>query len=150
MDNGLSDNHRRVIASGMLVVDAAAVRMLDLLEDRNSPTAMKVIEGSVTEGEREQVRASLLQLQALIASFVQKYDLQPSKKNLRRILAADVSQIWVALEDSRPARIRGYGVMPKSSADSLEADLQEMLQVAKKLMSLLSPDPNRRDFGTAS
>jgi hypothetical protein len=44
MDDGLSDNHRRVIASGMLIVDAAAVRMLDLLEDRNSPAAMKTIE----------------------------------------------------------------------------------------------------------
>ena len=54
MHDGLSDNHRRVIASGMLIVDAAAVRMLDLLEDRNSPAAMKTIEGSVTESEREQ------------------------------------------------------------------------------------------------
>ena len=138
MDDGLSDNHRRVIASGMLIVDAAAVRMLDLLEDRNSPAAMKTIEGSVTEGEREQVRASLLQLQTLIASFVRKRDLRPSKKNLRRILAADVSQIWVALEDSRPARIRGYGAMPISSAESLEADLQELLFVANRLRALLN------------
>jgi len=138
MDDGLSDNHRRVIASGMLIVDAAAVRMLDLLEDRNSPAAMKTIEGSVTESEREQIRAGLLQLQALIASFVRKYDLQPSRKNLRRILASDVSQIWVALEDSRPARIRGYGALPISSAESLEADLQELLVVANRLRALLN------------
>lgn len=122
----------------MLIVDAAAVRMLDLLEDRNSPAAMKTVEGSVTEGEREHVKASLLQLQALIASFVRKYDLQPSKKNLRRILAADVSQIWVALEDSRPARIRGYGALPVSSAELLEADLQELLLVAHRLRALLN------------
>jgi hypothetical protein len=139
MDEGLSDNHRRVIASGMLIVDAAAVRMLDLLEDRNSPAAMKTVEGSVTEAELEQVRAGLLRLQALIAALVRKYDLQPSRKNLRRILAADVSQIWVALEDSRPARIRGYGAMPISSAESLEADLQEMLLLANRLRALLSP-----------
>jgi hypothetical protein len=122
----------------MLIVDAAAVRMLDLLEDRNSPAVMKTIEGSVTESEREHVRASLLQLQALITSFVRKYDLQPSKKNLRRILAADVSQIWVALEDSRPARIRGYGAMPNSSAQSLETDLRELLLVANRLRALLN------------
>jgi hypothetical protein len=138
MDDGLSDNHRRVIASGMLIVDAAAVRMLDLLEDRNSPAAMKTIEGSVTESEREQIRAGILQLQTLIASFVRKRDLRPSKKNLRRILASDVSQIWVALEDSRPARIRGYGAMPISSAESLEADLQELLLVANRLRALLN------------
>jgi len=138
MDDGLSDNHRRVIASGMLIVDAAVVRMLDLLEDRNSPAALKTIEGSVTESEREQIRAGLVHLQALIASFVRKFDLKPSKKNLRRILAADVSQIWVALEDSRPARIRGYGAMPISSAESLEADLHELLLVANRLRALLN------------
>ena len=138
MDDGLSDNHRRVIASGMLIVDAAAVRMLDLLQDRNSPAAMKTIEGFVGEGERERIRTDLLQLQTLIASLVRKCDLQPTKKNLRRILASDISQIWVALEDSRPARIRGYGAMPISSAESLEADLQEMLLVANRLRALLN------------
>ncbi|MGD0508445.1 MAG: hypothetical protein ABSA27_11655, partial [Terriglobales bacterium] len=69
---------------------------------------------------------------------VRKCDLQPTKKNLRRILASDISQIWVALEDSRPARIRGYGAMPISSAESLEADLQEMLLVANRLRALLN------------
>jgi hypothetical protein len=138
MDDDLSDSHRRVIGSGMLIVDAAAVRMLDLLENRHSPATMKVIEGSVTQSERERVTQGLLQLQALIASFVQKYGLRPSKRNLRRILASDVSQIWIALEDSRPERIRGYGSMPPSSAELLEADLQEMLRVANKLRSLLN------------
>jgi len=138
MDDGLSDSHRRVIGSGMVIVDAAAVRMLDLVEDRHSPAAMRVIEGSVTNAEREQIRAGLHQLQGLITSLVKKYDLQPSKRNLRRILASDVSQIWIALEDSRPLRIRGYGAMPPSCAESLEADLQEMLQVANELRALLS------------
>jgi hypothetical protein len=138
MDDGLTDNHRRVIASGMLIVDAAAVRMLDLLEDRNSPAAMKITEGSVTESERGQIREALLQLQALIASLVPKYDLQPSRKNLRRVLASDASQIWLALEDTRPARIRGYGAMPISNAESLEADLQELLRVANRLRRLLN------------
>ena len=138
MDDGLSDSHRRVIGSGMLIIDAAAVRMLLLLEDRKSPAGMRIIEGSVTESEREQIRTRVLQLQALIASFVQKYDVQPSKKNLRRILASDVSQIWMVLEDSRPVRIRGYGAMPASSAESLEADLQKMLQIANRLRALLN------------
>ena len=138
MDDGLTDNHRRVIASGMLIVDAAAVRMLDILEDRNSPAAMKITEGSVTESEREQIKASLLQLQTLIASLVPKYDLQPSKKDLRRVLASDASQIWLALEDTRPARIRGYGAMPISSAETLETDLQQLLRVANRLRVLLN------------
>lgn len=91
----------------------------------------------MTDSEREQIKASLLHLQTLLASLVPKYDLQPSKKDLRRVLASDASQIWLALEDTRPSRIRGYGVMPPSSAESLEADLQELLKVANRLRVLL-------------
>lgn len=137
MDEGLGESHRRVIASGMVIVDGAAVRMLDLLEDRHAAATMKVIEGSLAEHERERIRTGLLQLQALIASFARKYDLQPSMRNLRRILASDASQIWIALEDSRPARIRGYGAMTVPTAQSLEADIQTMLLLANRLRGLL-------------
>lgn len=138
MDDGLGEGHRRVVGSGMLIVDSAAVRILDLLEERSAPAAMKVIEGSVTDDEKEEIKGQLLRLQELIASLVRKYELEPSKKNLRRILASDVSQIWISLEDSRPARIRGYGAMPVSTAEALEADLQEMLRIAHRLRALLN------------
>jgi hypothetical protein len=138
MDDGLGESHRRVIGSGMLIVDSAAIRILDLLDERNSPAAIKAVEGSITEKEKGEIRERLIQLQELIAALVRKYDLEPSKKNLRRILASEVSQIWICLEDSRPVRIRGYGAMPTSTADALEADLQEMLQIAHRLRALLS------------
>jgi len=138
MDDGLGESHRRVVGSGMLIVDSAAVRILDLLDERNSPAAIKAVEGSITEEEKQEIRAGLIQLQELIASLVRKYDIEPSKKNLRRILASEVSQIWICLEDSRPARIRGYGAMPASTSEALETDLQEMLQIANRLRALLS------------
>jgi hypothetical protein len=138
MDDGLAESHRRVIGSGMLIVDSAAVRILDLLDERNSPAAIKAVEGSITNKEKVEIRARLLQLQELIALLVRKYDLEPSKKNLRRILASEVSQIWICLEDSRPARIRGYGAMPASTSEALEADLEGMLRIANRLRALLS------------
>jgi hypothetical protein len=138
MDEGLGESHRRVVGSGMLIVDSAAVRILDLLDERNSPAAIKAVEGSITEEEKQEIRARLLQLQELIASLVTKYDIEPSKKNLRRIIASEVSQIWVCLEDSRPARIRGYGAMAGSTSEALEKDLQEMLRIANRLRALLS------------
>jgi hypothetical protein len=137
-DELLTESQRRVIGSGMLIVDAAAVRMLNLLEHRGSTPTMNVIEGEVSEKERNYLRTRAKELQGLISRFVQKYQLQPSKRNLRRILAADASQIWVTLEDCRPARIRGYGEMATSAADLVEGDVQEMLHIANGLRALLS------------
>lgn len=127
-----------MIASGLMVADAAAVRMLDLLDNRNSPSALNVIEGSIPEEEKCKVKGALLRLQELISCFAGKHELQPSTKNLRRILASEISQIWICLEDSRPLRIRGYGVMADATAESLEGDLQEMLRIAHSLMGLLN------------
>lgn len=138
MDEGLGESHRRVIGSGMLTVDSAAVRILDLLDERHSPAAIKTVEGSVTSEEKQEIRARLIQLQELIASLVSKYDIELAKKNLRRILASEISQIWVCLENSRPARIRGYGAMSASTAQALEADLDEMLRIANTLMALFN------------
>jgi hypothetical protein len=138
MDDGLGESHRRVIGSGMLIVDSAAVRILDLLDERNSPAAIKAVEGSVTEEEKQEIRARLIQLQELIAALVQKYDIEPYKKNLRRILASEVSQIWICLEDSRPARTQGYGAMSASASEALETELQEMLAIANRLRALLN------------
>jgi hypothetical protein len=138
MDNRLGESHRRVIASGLLVVDSAAVRILDLLDNRNAASVMRLIEGSVNADEKEHLRIGLLRLQELISVLVLKYDLDPTRKDLRRILTADVSQIWVSLEDCRPARIRGYGAIPASTAKVLETDLQELLRIAHGLLALLS------------
>lgn len=138
MDRYLTDNQRRVVGSGMLIIDAAAVRMLNLVEGRNSSAAINAVEGSVTEIERERITASLRHLQAMIGSFARKYELQPSKRSLRRILAFDISEIWITLENSRPARIRGYGALPAASAATLEADLHDMLLLANTLRAILN------------
>jgi hypothetical protein len=138
MDDLLAESHRRVIGSGMLVVDSAAVRILDLLDERNSPAAIPSVEGSISDEEKEEIKRQLHHLQELIASLVRKYNIEPSRKNLRRIIASEVSQIWICLEDSRPTRIRGYGKLSASAADVLEADLQKMLQIANRLRNLLN------------
>jgi hypothetical protein len=138
VDESLTEGQRRAVSSGMLIVDAAAVRMLNLLENRSSPPAMNVLEGEISEREKEYIRARLKELESLLVQFVQKYQLRPFKRNVRRILAADASQVWVTLEDCRPGRIRGYGEMSAPSAESLETDLRQMLQIASWLRGLLS------------
>lgn len=138
MDNELAESHRRVLGSGMSIVDSSVVRVLDLLDARNSPAAIPPVEGSIPEDEKIEIKRRLLQLQDLIRLLVEKYDLEPSKKNLSRVLAAEVSQIWVILEDCRPGRMRGYGAMAESAADALEADVAKMLKIANWLRSLLS------------
>ena len=66
---GGSESQCRAIAGGMLIVDAAAVRMMNLLENRNSPVAMTVVEGSIDDTERVQIRSYINELQGLVSAF---------------------------------------------------------------------------------
>jgi hypothetical protein len=138
MEIKLEESHRRVVGSGLLIVDSAAIRVLDLIDGRNSPAAIKAFEGCVSEEEKRLIRNSLLHLQELIRAFIRKYKIEPSKKNLRRIVASEVSQMWLCLEDSRPDRIQGYGTITAPTSQALESDLQQMLSIVNGIRALLS------------
>lgn len=128
-EHGLNENHKRRLAVAMALVDAAAVRILDLLDERTSPATMTVVERSLPPSKRQELRKSLRELQALAAGLAQGYGLDKRRKDLRRTIVAELSQIWTALEDSRPHKMKGMGPVPAQVAESLDRDLDRMLEL---------------------
>lgn len=85
----------------MLIVDAAAVRMLDLLENRNSPAAVKTIEGFVAESEREQIRNHMDELEEALSRHE---ILQRFKKLLGREMTPGEWQVFFLSDESTSAQ----------------------------------------------
>ncbi len=131
-EHGLNENHKRRLAVAMALVDAGAARILDLLEERTSPTAMTVVEPSLPPGERKELRKTLRELQNLAANLAHTYGLDKRRKDLRRTIVAELAQMWTILEDSRPQKMRGMGPVPANLADSLDRDLERMLGVLSR------------------
>jgi len=136
---GLNENHKRRLAVAMAMVDAAAARILDLLDDKNSPKGMTVMQQSIPAEERARLREAMHRLQPLTVSFAHQYDLERQRKDLRQTVVAELSQIWTTLENCRPRRMKGMGQVPAAAAEPVERDLERMLEVLEEIRGALEP-----------
>jgi hypothetical protein len=134
---GLNENHKRRLAVAMAMVDAAAARILDLLDERNSPKSMTVMQQSIPAEERARLREAMHRLQPLTVSFAHQHDLERRSKDLRQTVVAELSQIWTTLENCRPRRMKGMGEIPAAAADPIERDLEQMLRMLEEIRRVL-------------
>ena len=135
---GLNENHLRRLATSMSMVDAAAARVLNLLDEKTTPKSMTLMEGaSVTSSDRERIRELVARLQPLAIEFARKYELAKLSKDLRRTIAAEVSQIWTILENSHAQNLRGMGPLSLGVAQQLDRDLEVMLNLIKEVIQTL-------------
>lgn len=140
MENaGLNENHKRRLAVAMAMVDAAAARILDLLDNKDSPKSMTVMQQSIAREERERLREAMHRLQPLTVRFAHAHGLERRSKDLRQTVAAELSQIWTTLENCRPRRMKGMGEVPAAAAEPIERDLERMLQVLDEIRQALEP-----------
>ena len=137
--NGFNENHKRRLAVAMTLVDASVARILDQLDERTSPTTMTVVERSIPESERTELKEALRELQVLTASVARACGLDKRQKNLRRTIVAELSQIWTILEDSRPHKMKGMGAVPAELAQSLDRDLDQMLELLERCRHTVEP-----------
>ena len=136
---GLNENHKRRLAVAMAMVDAAAARILDLLDEKTSAKAMTVMKQSISAEERARLREALHRLQPLTVSFAHKHGLERRSRDLRQMLVAELSQIWTTLENCRPRRMKGMGEIPAAAAAPIERDLERMLEVLEEIRRVLEP-----------
>ena len=138
-ENGLNENHKRRLAVAMALVDAGVARILDQLDERTSPTTMTVVERSIPQSERTELKETLRELQTLTASVARAYGLDKRRKHLRRTIVAELSQIWTILEDSRPRKMKGMGAGPAEVAESLDRDVDQMLKLLERCRHAVEP-----------
>jgi hypothetical protein len=143
----ITDNQRRWLSSGMLIIETALVRMGEELQEAKLPRVMSVSDDSITTSERKQMLSLLNDLRGELNQFVRRYELEPVYRDVRRSLAAHASQIWVTLEDSHPSLMRGYGKMPESDAIEVEQHLSRMLRIVKDLQEVTRSKPDRTSSG---
>jgi hypothetical protein len=137
--SGLNENHKRRLAVAMAMVDAAAARILDLLDEKGSPKAMTVMKQSVSAEERARLREAMRRLQPLALGFAHQHGLERRSKDLRQMLVAELSQVWTTLENCRPRRMKGMGEIAATAAQPVERDLERMLELLEEIRQTLEP-----------
>jgi hypothetical protein len=128
----LDELHARRLATVAIIFESALDRMELVLKSLESPHG----EGpSPVQAEQiglawEKMRTIRTRLSAALNHFC----VQLRKPEPRQILAAELSTLWVVLENARPERMKGYGreFSPADKADweqlieGLISDIKEM------------------------
>lgn len=130
---GLNDNHLRRLSSAMASLDAAGARLLDVAESKHDPASLTLLEGFLSAAEREKITTGVRQLRASFREFTKKIGLRPPSRNLRRVLVAEISRMWVILEDLHASGLRGMGPIPASVAQNIDAEVNRMLLIVEQL-----------------
>jgi hypothetical protein len=105
----LHEFHARSLESSIGIADEAARRMERLLLEGGQEALVRPIVNSLSAETREKLMAQVRELRAMLNEIVERFSLTAHPLDLRQVLAAEVSALWVIFEDCMPARMRGYG-----------------------------------------
>lgn len=95
------------------------------------------------EEEREQIRQAREKMETArgrLAESLERFAIRLHKPGPRQVLAAELSRLWVLLENARPERMKGYG-REFSPADKTvwENLIEELMSEVKEMRRLIVP-----------
>jgi hypothetical protein len=124
----LHEYHTRSLEATLSRADDAMNRMERLLLNSGQDGAVRKVEDTLSAEARETLLAQLRALRNLLAALAEAFSLQPHALDIRRVLDAELSTLWVLLEDCRPARMKGYGQQFAPEArTALEEHVEQLL-----------------------
>jgi hypothetical protein len=101
----LDELHARRLATVFTILEGALERIESLM--RSSGTAQGTLPLSAQQIHRlgEKIEA----IRKRIRQASERFSIRCQKPPVRQVLAAELSTLWVTLENARPRRMKGYG-----------------------------------------
>jgi hypothetical protein len=119
----LDELHARRLATVAGIFESALDRMALVLKSLESPygEAPAPVQAEHIGLAREKMRT----IRTRLSAALNRFSIQLRKPEPRQVLAAELSTLWVVLENARPERMKGYG-REFSPAD--KADWEELIE----------------------
>ena len=132
----LDELHARRLATVASVFENALNRMELVLKSAESAGGNDASQINV-----EQIRLGREKMEAIrtrLSESLKRFSIQLHKPEPRQVLAAELSTLWVVLENARPERMKGYGreFSPSDKAD-WENLIEELLSDVKEMRRVL-------------
>jgi hypothetical protein len=133
----LDELHERRLATVMNVFEDALDR-IELLLSGGGLVREGGGDAGPTPAEAGNIRAVAEQIRRRLQSAAARFEVKRSRPHWRQKLGAELSTLWVVLENALPRRMRGYGreFAPQDRADwerlvrDLLAEIERMRQAA--------------------
>jgi hypothetical protein len=130
----LHEFHSRSLASTLTLADASVRRMERLLTEDGEEGLIRFIQNTLSPDECSAILREVHSLRDMLTVMAETFSLQRNSLDLRRVLDAELSTLWVLFEDCRPACMKGYGqdfspedaARLEETADQLTAHVRTM------------------------
>ncbi len=134
----LHDLQQRKLEATVSLVESGLDRVERLLSDYGQKGIVRTFEDTLSAEERAALLEKVYQLRGELHVFAQRFGLQRHPVDIQQVLNAELSSVWVMLENCRPNRMKGYGVefdpeVRKALEESLERLLSQVIAVRAKL-----------------
>lgn len=134
----LDELHARRLATVVNVLEAALDRVEVVLRSFEPGDEAHPGASPLTPEEIRQVRAKMKGVRERLGQALERFAIRRRKPHPRQVLAAELSTLWVVLENAMPRRLKGYGreFHPKDRADweklmqALLDDVEDIRRVA--------------------
>ena len=101
----LDELHARRLATVASIIEDALGRVEVVLQSLEGGTATSPIKSEQIQKAREK----MAQMRRRLHGALGRFSVRLSKPDPRQVLAAELSTLWVVLENARPERLKGYG-----------------------------------------
>jgi len=143
----LDELYERRLVTVVAMVGDALGRIEHLLGSLKGGAAAKQGPNPFAAAQIHEIQARLEGIRGMLSEAVRVFRLKPQKPEPRQVLAAELAELWVILENAKPQRMKGYGreLTPADNAQ-WERVIQGLLSEVERVRAIASGEapPGRR------
>lgn len=135
----LHEFHARSLESTLILADESMLHMERLLRENGQAGIIRRVESSLSPEKQQLLLREVAKLRRMLADFAADFSLEPHLLDVRRVILAELSSLWVHLQDSRPDRMTGYGkIFDEEASQRLLATVEKLLDQVMAMQALLN------------
>ena len=136
----MDENHKRALRSSFIVVEKLLHEICDDFL-RNGGQSSSILYSRVEDVDYEIVERllnSVMSMFDVIRQIKEKFELGSTQESVRSQVYARLSEVWTILEDLRPERLEGYGLMDDADKELLRQYVLRLLSMLDDIFRLLN------------
>jgi len=135
----LNDDQRRALSTRLALLDRQLTETEALIVGGRFEGAMFKIENRLSPNRTQQILALLQMARAHVARLRDRFELSVQREDLARHLAGHFGILWTILENSRAAKLKGFGDVPDQLSQTLDPEIDALVEIVQQIRSLIAP-----------
>ena len=121
---------------------------LDTIEDllsRERDGLLRRYVGDLSAAEVARLRTLLAEARCAVAETAEAFNLEAQVTDVRRAIASTLALAWAMLEDTRPSKLRRYGVVDPSLEASLGPHIERHIALIQAMKAVINSGGAREE-----